>query len=195
MTESPTFRTFIGIPLPEGVQDELDFWLEAREQTSPNSASGPRQIPSANRHVTLHFLGNLSNRERTRLCQNLSQVLKNTTAFELILDKLEYFPDAKSPIVAATCETTPALDQLWILCAEALQQSHLQHLISTRKFRPHITLIRNRRCQQELEYTERNDKPGLPAITFPVEQVSLYDSQINHLGSSYRAIHTVTLNQ
>lgn len=195
MTESPTFRTFIGIPLPEGVQRELDFWLEARKQTISNSASGQRQIPSANRHITLHFLGNLTNRERTRLCQNLSQVLKNTTAFELILDKLEYFPDAKSPVVAATCQTTPALDQLWLLGAEALQQSHLQHLVSTRKFRPHITLLRHRRRQHELEYTEENDNPGLPAITFPVGQVSLYDSQIDHLGSSYRAIHTITLNQ
>lgn len=192
MTDIPNLRTFIGIPVPDEVQQALDHWLHRRAQCRTTPNTGERPITAGNRHVTLHFLGNLTAVERRTLSEKLDGLVAQQRCFHLRFSTLQQFPDAKSPIVAATCDSSDALIRLWQSCSEALRLSQLSHLISKRALRPHITLIRHNARHPAVEQSEVWE---LPVIDFPVTQVCLYDSQLHSNGSHYQPLRTINLRQ
>jgi RNA 2',3'-cyclic 3'-phosphodiesterase len=97
-----------------------------------------RPIPPGNLHLTLAFLGMQSSALLPQLEHILSQLA--SPAFELVLDRLGYFP--KHKILWAGMQQVPEpLETL----QQALIAALLQHRIcfdQQSRFKPHITLAR-----------------------------------------------------
>lgn len=196
MTATKTHRTFIGIPVPADAQNFLDQWLTRRQKLLQNTGiENPeeRVIPHHNRHITLHFLGDITGKQRQTLSENLNTELKNLRHFTLNFHQLQHFPDAKSPILAATCEVSTPLLNVWQHTASALRQSGLEERLSTREFRPHITLIRGKLSPTIEEKRALTELP-IPKLEIRVSEVRLYNSTVDHTGSNYQAIHTSYLD-
>jgi 2'-5' RNA ligase len=191
-----TFRTFIGIPVASAIQSQLDHWLDLRTQFCHTHQIQPpakeRLVAKENRHLTLHFLGDLTEEQRQQLELNLKVQLSDIPSFDLMLDQLSHFPDAKSPILAATGRATSELQQLHQTTAEAIEQSGLSRLLSHKPYRPHITLIRakGKAAPEEntlLQQLEKSD------IQLPVNEVVLYESILTPNGSVYKTAKTYQL--
>ncbi|WP_423895123.1 RNA 2',3'-cyclic phosphodiesterase [Candidatus Pelagadaptatus aseana] len=185
------YRSFIGIPVCGKVHQALDQWLNLRQQLCQKHDIPPpikeRQIPAENRHLTLHFLGDLTHQQRQTLHLNLQQHVTTQQAFDLELNQLCHFPDAKSPILAATCETTPELKKLYSATTYAIQKAGLSRLMGSKAYRPHITLIRakGKALPDENTLLETMEKSG---ICMPCNKVVLYQSTVTSTGSIYNEI-------
>jgi 2'-5' RNA ligase len=127
----PSFRLFFALWPPHALRAEI---LKCVHQL-PESSAG-RAVPVANFHITLAFLGDV---RASRVDQALSAGARTLARpFELCLDRIESWPDAKVLCLAPT-EVPPALEgRLRLNLLERQFRLKRQH------FRPHVTLARDR---------------------------------------------------
>lgn len=161
---SETQRLFLGFPAtslatPLGlIQDKL-------------SLSG-RRIPQEQLHMTLRFLGNLTERQYTSLLSQLSTMA--LPRFMLRLEQLGCFPRANVVWIGPTTvpvELTTLYQELNNRCGSLkLAPPH-------RAYRPHITLFRHP-CLPEL--------PAITPLIYRPSELCLYQSTHTEQGPYYR---------
>jgi len=124
-------RLFVAVPLPEAVQDRLDglgFGIP-----------GASWVPGENMHITLRFLGEVSNAEAADIDDALMSV--RAPAFDITLEGVGHFGSLRQ---------TRAL---WVGVARNPALTHLRDKVESalvrfgqppesRKFVPHVTLAR-----------------------------------------------------
>lgn len=165
-------RTFFALAIDSRLQHAIGGWRAAM------LPSVGRQVAVENLHITLCFLGRISEQQLTRVTALAGRV--HAEPFELRIDRLGYF--AKSGILwLGATDTPPALNDL----AEQLRTVAGRAGIKTdsRAFRPHITLCR--RC---------NAKPPAPGQQ-PVFQLecrafTLFESVTGQTGVYYKPLAT-----
>ncbi len=101
--------------------------------------SGGRVIPPENLHVTLLFLGQVSE-ARFDVVQQAGDACANSPAFELMFDRAEVW--GRANLLALTTSVTPSQASR---LAEKLRDSLRDEVSKTSEhdFRPHITLARD----------------------------------------------------
>ncbi|WP_130834052.1 RNA 2',3'-cyclic phosphodiesterase [[Erwinia] mediterraneensis] len=166
-----TQRLFFGLSLPESLQQQLVRW---RAEVFPAEAGRP--IAAANLHMTLAFLGEVSE-EKALILQQLAGRIQQE-GFTLDLDDAGFWP--RPGVVWLGCRRPPrALLQLAnLLRAQAARQGCHQ---TPQPFHPHITLLR---------YAPRN--VALPPRDFhwqcQVDHFSLFASVPDQGRPSYRQL-------
>lgn len=128
-----TQRLFFGLSLPDNLQQQLVRW---RAEVFP--ADTGRPIAAANLHLTLAFLGEVSDDNALILQQQAGRIQQE--GFRLQLDDAGYWP--RPGVVWLGCQRPPrALLQLAsLLRSQAARQGCVQ---SSQPFHPHITLLRH----------------------------------------------------
>ncbi|GAA5191838.1 RNA 2',3'-cyclic phosphodiesterase [Ferrimonas gelatinilytica] len=181
-------RLFFAVPL-----DRINQLALIRQQarlsgvlSRPEMAEGEKKphrparlVPVANLHLTLAFLGNVTQSQRQALLARWQTLA--VPRVTLTLDGLAHWPRARV-ICLTTQYTPPPLSQL----ANALRRDAACHGLhaSQRGFRPHITLFR--------------DVGPLPAgpltltqpITLTINKVALMESVFEPGGVRYQSIKT-----
>jgi RNA 2',3'-cyclic 3'-phosphodiesterase len=174
-------RAFVAVELPAAVRDAL-----ARLQAElGRSLSGWRFTPREALHLTLRFLGQIDERVERDSHERFAVAARAVERFELVTGDLGCFPDARRPRV------------LWIGVAERCRSRRLAQLAAAietasrelglapeeRPFAGHLTLARARREARALAPAT----PNGPAISFPVDEVVLFESRLGPTGARYTA--------
>lgn len=173
-----TLRLFFALWPPTEAASEL-----GRVAGEAASRYGGRPIRPAAIHLTLAFLGEVPESSLPVLKAAAQTVRANP--FELVFDRLGYWP--RNHLLWAGCEASPAaLDGLYRGLQLALAGAGFCGDHESRRFKPHITLVRNvsrNRCPDRMTDTLPIDPLG-----WPCSQFVLVRSQLSAEGSSYQIV-------
>lgn len=187
-------RAFIAIEFPASLQDAI-FRQTARLREAVGSHS-VRWVAQANLHLTLKFLGDVSEANIQFINQMLNVEAARCPRFQLTLSGLGAFPDTRRPRVVWVGMQVPQ-------SLRALQHSienaaaRLGYSPEERPFSPHLTIGRVRQTasptqQHILRQTLESTQLGSIGQT-EVDSVTLMKSDLQPGGSVYTPLFTAKL--
>lgn len=134
-----------------------------------------RLVPSANLHITTHFIGAVSEDVHQQLYVALDDV--KAQACTLLIDRWGYFPRAK--VLWLGAQTSPqALSDLVEqsrVCVQACVEGYEQ-----KRFVPHVTVFRNARHPLEVD--------EFHPIEWQIDRYALVESVTYEEGPEYRVL-------
>jgi 2'-5' RNA ligase len=184
-------RVFIAINLPEEIKKELGFYAEKWPELPA------RWTRKDNLHITVEFLGDLTDEELADACQIAGEVAKRHTPFSLVLNKVLYGPPKKFPprMVWVQGEKSEELAEL----KNELQE----YLVEKIKFRPdekaistHITLARI--SEWEFKKFDIDERPEIDEgidLSFTVESIEVMESELTREGPRYTILESHILGE
>lgn len=187
-------RLFVAVPLPEGIEEQLEALIDELRQTVP---SGVRWVPAKNIHLTLKFLGE----QPVAVIRSISSVVAEAAAehfsFPLAVGGLGCFPNPQRPRV------------LWVgLQDQTNQLSELQHRLEAgfeqmgipleqHRFHPHLTIGRVRKDASRSQQQALADAVrlgGAPSLgRFNANEIVLFQSDLRPQGAVYSRVETFSL--
>ena len=183
---TPTLRLFFAVDatsLAPQLRPLQQQWLKALADQYAKAPSRAVAVAPENLHMTLLFLGNLTQAQ----CDSL--ILATTAArlgaqlspFSVTLCRSGLFPSAKVAWLGPA--TTPApLTQLEQQLRALV--SELGLAVEPRPYRPHITLLRKASSPVNQDLATAFAPPPAP-LTLPVNEFSLYESRSTSDGVRY----------
>lgn len=139
-----------------------------------------RWTPVDNLHITLRFLGNVTEQQLAQMNEDLAEKLKQFEPFSILFKEPRLFPHFRKPKVVAML--VPHNDSLTRL-ADIFEASAIAAGLEpqSRQFKAHLTLGR---CNKSFPKRIKIDPMPL-AIELPVNSVSLYQSILSESGPTY----------
>ena len=173
-------RAFIGLPVLESTAKSI--WIQTRELRKASNVY--RWASPANYHITLLFLGEISDVELTRI-QTILQKLQFPIGGDLSTSSIGGFPNSRKPRTVVSF----LRDDL-LLCQSLFNQlaALLPEYGGTRKYCSHITIGRLRKGERPFPI-ECIDIEGV----IPVRQLWLFQSIIGRGGARYVPMQKLTL--
>jgi RNA 2',3'-cyclic 3'-phosphodiesterase len=187
-------RSFIAIELPSEVKSLLERIENSLKSGDPSCAKwvSPESI-----HLTLKFLGNVSETKIEAVVQSLQKAAQNIPPFNLTIQGLGAFPNLKRPQV------------VWVgLAGDLVQLQTLQKQVEAnvsplgfpseaRPFTPHLTLARVRDYASPQSQQSLGDLISRTQIEadyrVPVSSISLMKSQLTRAGAVYTRLASIDL--
>ncbi len=197
-------RIFIAINLPEEIKNELvkrQNELKNKFTLSQDEYSNQwvRWTKKENLHITLEFLGYLTDQELAEVCLIVKEVANKHTCFSLNIKKILYGPPKIMPprMIWATGERCEEFNLLCDRLAEALAASPKIHFKpENRENIPHITLARIN--QWEWRRIEPDERPEIEEdinLSFEVKSIEVMESQLRRAGSEYKTLESYFLKK
>jgi len=186
--DSATIRCFIAIVLDAHTKRQL-----SRVQTAIRSTGIHAGWPSAeNFHLTLKFLGDISEQALPCIKTVLSEAIADKTRFNIIFNRLGVFPNARHPKVIwiGPDETNPELVTLQREIDSRLNKCH--PFAKEKRFSPHITLSRVRHYAKP-GTLKKALKIETGAIKIPVNQIHLIESTLYSSGAVHSSLFCAKL--
>jgi len=194
-------RIFIAINLPEGVKKRLsDFhekWGGLFVGQSLGGGGPVRWTKKDSLHLTLVFIGYVSDDEMFSVCKLIREVAQKHEPVDLEFEKILYGPFGKVPRMI-WLKGKPNKDVVELKADLENALASLQQLGSfkaeTRPFSPHITLAR-------IKTGQWNDMGELPQIeqdfkaVVPVESIEVMESYLKSDGAEYIILESCPLGK
>ncbi|KPJ67165.1 MAG: hypothetical protein AMJ43_05795 [Coxiella sp. DG_40] len=147
-----------------------------------------RWTKTENLHITMRFLGNISNKEYQQITKQVSEKIKNIKPFPIHLTSLVIFPSIKKPLVIALQpEPLTQLIKLNQLIEKGLINCDIKP--ENKSFSPHLTLGRITRRRHTFEPFEIE----LPKMHLKVREIILYRSDLTKTGPIYTPLTRIPL--
>ena len=179
-------RIFVAINLPGDIKKELASYSEKW----PDSPA--KWTPKDNLHITLEFLGNLTEEEMGEVCLITKDVAERHSSFSLNINQVLYAPPKKIPprMIWAKGEKSKELSAL----REDLENSLLEKVRfvpENRIFAPHITLARINAWEwKSIEPEERPEINENIDLLFTVESIDVMESEMRKDGPIYTILES-----
>lgn len=178
-------RIFIGIPLSGEVQNAI---LDV-QQTLKKFDWPIRWEVAEKLHITLRFLGNISEKELAHTKSIIIQSVEGVRPFIVSLDGFVAFPNFRFPnVLCIRALDNVALTNLQSKIAHTIEESEIGEF-ERHPFSGHITIGRagrspaNYRALKQLEFKAR----------FKVQSIQVVESIFSQHGSQYSIVHTEQL--
>ena len=184
-------KVFIAINLP----GEVKRYLAGFGQKWPGLPA--KWTPQENLHITLVFLGDLTDEELGEVCVTAKQVAASHEGFEINLNKVGYGPDDKLPprMVWAMGDKNKQLSVLKNDLQDALVEK-INFKPEYKTFAPHITLARiSTFLWRQIELEERPEVGESVELNFLVESIDVMESEAGKNGPSYTIIESLSLKE
>lgn len=186
-------RVFIAINLPENVKKRL------AEFQSQWPELPVRWTKPENLHITLAFLGNLSDEEIAEVCKTTEEVASRNQSFSINLSKISYGPPKKPPrMVWVMGEILEELTKLKNDLERTLLENFTPHRNEVsgvgRPYSPHITLGRIQKW--EFRSIDPEDRPQLEtnlSFGFEVSSIEVMESFLKRGGPEYTVLESCPL--
>lgn len=184
-------RLFIAINLPENIKRELvNFQEKWRELPC-------RWIKKENLHITLVFLGYVSDEGLPNVLKVIKEVSAKQVSFAINLTKICYGPQKKpARMVWAEGEKSDDLGKLQKDLENVLFSVSIKELKETenRPYTPHITLGRIRTWEfRQIEPEERPEIDEEINLNFEVNSIEVMESHLKRGGAEYIVLETCNL--
>ena len=182
-------RIFIAINLPEEIKRELAKYQEKWPELAA------KWTAKDNLHITLEFLGDLTDIEIGDVCQIVKEVAGKHKSFSINLNKVLYGPPKKMPprMVWAEGEKSDELSELKQDLQEYLLEK-ISYRPEGRGFVPHITLARINEWQfKTIEPEERPEINQEIDFIIPVESIEVMESELKRGGPVYTILESCEL--
>lgn len=187
-------RAFVAVEIHPEIHSAIDIELAPLREMLNSSLV--RWVPTAKIHLTLKFLGDISQKNLEMLTQLLNPEVSKHEPFEIKVNGLGSFPNARQPRV------------IWIGIQGPVRLLALQRGIEAaattlgypgdkRPFSPHLTIGRvkqNVNSAQVQKIREALDQTTLGVLgTAYVTEVHLFKSDLKPSGSVYTKLFSVPL--
>jgi len=182
-------RIFIGIKLDKTVQDKIEKFMKPfKKISSPLKWVKPGDI-----HITLKFIGDVSDEKYSQIENSLTSTTFNTGPFNLALAGCGKFGKRNDLNILWTGITpNNQLEQMYNKIEDTLEKFGIEK--ETRKFKPHITVARNKKpfnFKSLLKIIE--EKENLPTAELTVNHFQVFKSQSTPNGPIYTILKEIPL--
>ncbi|MDD5145344.1 MAG: RNA 2',3'-cyclic phosphodiesterase [Candidatus Pacebacteria bacterium] len=183
-------RVFIAINLPENIKNKIsDYEKEWYDMPC-------RWTKRENLHITLAFLGSLTDEDVLEVCNIAKEVAAKHAPFIIELNKILYGPPGKPPRM------------IWVEGKESEDlgklQTDLENSINKlsaesenkkgQPYSPHITLGRLKQWEfQKLELEERPEVNEDISLNFQVKSLEVMESELKKKGPEYAILESLPL--
>jgi RNA 2',3'-cyclic 3'-phosphodiesterase len=167
-------RLFVGLSLPDDVANQVAMLADAMP--------GARWVEPQNLHITLRFVGEVSEADAEDVHHNLARL--EAQPFSYAISGLETFGQGrKAHALYMRVAAGPELDLLQGRVESAVVRAGQPR--ETRKFKPHVTLARLKGAQEDRlqSFIARNNL--FRAGPIDVDHFVLYESRLGNGGSTY----------
>jgi len=181
-----TIRAFYAIKLNDEIRAAAQQVID--ELKSLPWSEFVRWIPVDNLHITLRFLGNVTEQQLEQMSKAIAEKLEEFSPFSIEFKEPRLFPHFRKPkVVAILIPYNDSLSQL----AEVLEQCAVDAGLEpqARQFKAHLTLGR---CNKSFPKRIKIDPMPL-SLTLPADSVSLYQSILSETGPTYIELNTFQL--
>jgi 2'-5' RNA ligase len=176
-------RLFVAIELPAEIKEQLPRLRE--------SVPGARWVPVDQLHLTMRFIGEVSEETLTAVRAALAGV--HEKSFAITMEGVGHFPPRKPPRVLWVGLTAgPELADLQQQIEAALQSVGLA--AEERPFSPHITLARLRETPPSAVSSYEQRHAGFHCPPFAVTDFHLYESTLTGKGAIHQQLATYPLS-
>lgn len=177
-------RIFIAINLPSAVKKMLVSHTKKWE-TLP-----AKWTEIDNLHITLVFLGELTDIEMADACNVVKEISQKHGSFEISLKKISYGPENKFKYVWVSGEKSKELSDLKFDLEESLLEK-IRFRPEGREFTPHVTLARVQEWQ--LKQVDQEEIPEINEeldCVFTVESIEVMESDLKRGGPVYTILES-----
>jgi RNA 2',3'-cyclic 3'-phosphodiesterase len=187
-------RLFIAIEIAPEIRDRLTALISEFRPKLANAA----WVRPEGLHITLKFLGNVSDEKRSTIEAGLGIV--KAAQFSLSIASVGVFPNPRSPrVVWAGIESGPELAALAAKIEEALNPLGFER--EKRAFSPHVTLARFKSSGNKLELAKllsarASEGTGSDVRAFGTMAAThfhLYESKLSPQGARYSKLASFAL--
>ncbi len=183
-------RTFIAVGISSDAREKIaQIQAEFRK-----GDADVKWVEPENLHVTLKFLGEVSEDKLSGIIEKTRLALSEISNFRVHLSRIGSFPNLKSPRVVwvGTSEGKEGLKKLNEKIEEYL--SHLGFPREKREFSAHLTIGRVRSPREKGKLVNKIEELGSTDVgEFSVDKVLLMESQLSSKGPTYRIIEEIHL--
>jgi 2'-5' RNA ligase len=184
-------RIFIAINLPKEIKKRLEDYQDKWPDLPI------RWTKKENLHITLVFLGYLTDDELLEICKITKEVASRNRPFSINLNKICYGPPKKMPprMVWVEGEKSEDLANLQADLEKSLAEK-IKFEPEERSFTPHITLGRIR--QWEFRQIEPEERPIVDediSLSFEVNSIEVMESQLKRGGAEYTILESCPLSK
>ena len=182
-------RIFIAINLPEDIKKQLFLYSEKWPELPA------KWTVKDNLHITLEFLGDLTDEELGNVCKVVGEVSTRHKIFSVNLNKILYGPPKKNPprMVWVEGEKSDELADLKEDLQECLLDK-IQFRPEGIRFSPHITLARIKEWEfRKIEPEERPEIDEYIDLTFTAESIDVMESELKRGGPQYTILESAPL--
>ncbi len=183
-------RIFIAINLPS----EVKQFLAKYETKFPELPA--KWTPEDNLHITLVFLGDLTDVELGEVCVIVKEIAGRHNTLDVDLNTVGYGPDSKIPpkFLWASGEKSNQLSALKKDLEEALLEKIVNFDPDKRGFTPHVTMARiSTFAWRAINPEERPEVGEAVDLLFTAESIDVMESEMGKEGLYYTVIESISL--
>lgn len=197
-------RTFLAIELPAEIRREIKEVQEGIRDSQRVTSNAIKWVKEENIHLTLKFLGELSEGKAEDLKRGVEETALNSAPFTISLQDTGAFPNwnRAKVIWVAVSNGKEELIQLQRGIEGSLVRYHFRE--EERPFSPHITIGRvkkGRRALESPQVTSITDESPMAADVhfstedFLIDKVSVMKSTLTSSGPIYERIGAIPLGR
>jgi len=184
-------RVFIAINLPAEIKRELANFQSKWPELPV------RWVRLENLHITLAFLGYLSDEELVEVLKITKEAAQRNSAFQINLVKICYGPPKKMPprMIWVEGEKSKELGKLQGDLENSLA-GRITYKEESRPYTPHITLGRIRQWEfRQIEPEERPEVNEEISLSFGIKSIEVMESQLKKGGAEYTILESAQLGR
>lgn len=167
-------RLFLAIELAPSLKYSLD-----KLTSQFHTAIRGKWVEQDNLHITLGFIGEVSNVSLPALINNLKSSVKLIKPFTLVIDKIIKLPPQHPRLLALSVKYPAQYKNLQNLCSNAVEKCQL----NLQTHNPHITIVRLK------DYTNNSFVLKPLNLAFEVANISLMQSTLTPKGPVYKCLN------
>jgi 2'-5' RNA ligase len=201
-------RIFLAIELPNTIRCKVrDVQIEYQDQIRNDGEETPKSaihtlnsikwVEEENIHLTLKFLGELTEGKIQILIRGSKDSLKNLSPFSLSLKDMGVFPSwsRASVIWVGVAAGREEVIRIYKRLEDIL--SSLQFEKEGRPFTPHVTIgrIKRRGANFNRNFELKRPDSDFSTETFHIEKVSIMKSNLTPTGPIYERIESIPLGE
>jgi len=180
-------RVFVAINFPENIKKSVAEIIKKLESLEPDA----KWINPRNAHITLAFLGLISQEEIARITAILKLLAKNQEKFDLSLENIGFFPSLNMPRI------------IWLGAGENLNLLNLENNLKkqlemndfktdNRLFTPHLTIGKAKREIKNIQKIINLSKK-ISLRKFLVTSIDVMESELRESGAEHKILFKVNL--